>query len=106
VLSGTSSGSVATPEQGRESSRCIVPPSCSELLELLGERQLPTAGIFRLLFAHHMDQLDATQDHAGTVNGLEAENWTHAAFDGAVILLDALVEVLTLPDPDRLEPMS
>jgi hypothetical protein len=38
----------------------FVTRSCSEPLELLGERQLLIAGIFRLLFAHHMDQLDAT----------------------------------------------
>ena len=80
--------------------------SCGEQVELLGERQLLTAGIFRLLFAHHVDQLDATQDHAGAGNGLEAEHWTHAAFDGAVILLDAVVEVLTLPDADRFQPAS
>lgn len=73
-------------------------------MKLLRERQLPIAGIFRLLFAQHMDQLDATQDHAGTVNGFEAEHRPHAAFDGTVILLDAVVEVLTLSDPDRLEP--
>jgi hypothetical protein len=44
------------------------------------------------------------QDHAGAGNGLEAEHRTHAPFDGTVILLDTVVEVLTLPDPDRLEP--
>jgi hypothetical protein len=82
----------------------FVTRSSSELLELLGERQLLITGIFRLLFAHHMDQLDATQDLAGTVSGLEAEHRSHAAFDGTVILLNAIVEVLTLPDPDRLEP--
>ena len=69
----------------------FVTRSCSEPLELLGERQLLIAGIFRLLFAHHMDQLDATYDHPGTISGLEAEHWTHAAFDGAVILLDAVI---------------
>jgi hypothetical protein len=53
-----------------------------------------------------MDQLDATEDHAGAVNGLEAEHRTHTALDGAVILLDAVIEVLTLPDPDRLELTS
>ena len=84
----------------------FVTRSCSAPLELLGERQLLPAGIFRLLVAHHMDQLDATQDHAGTVSGLEAEHRTHTAFDDAVILLNAVVEVLTLPDPDRLEPAS
>jgi hypothetical protein len=96
-------GFVANPEQGRESSRRTVPPSCDEQVKLLGERQLLTAGIFRLLFTHHMDQLDTTQDHAGTVSGLEAEHRSHAAFDGAVILLDAVIEILALPDLDRLQ---
>lgn len=43
---------------------------------------------------------------AGTVSGLEAEHRTHTAFDGAVILLNAVIEVLALPDPDRLEAAS
>ena len=80
-----------------------MPPSCGEQVKLLRERQLLPAGIFRLLFTHHMDQLDATQDYAGTVSRFEAEHRSHAAFDGAVILLDAVIEVLTLPDPDRLQ---
>jgi hypothetical protein len=83
-----------------------VPPSCGEQVKLLGERQLLLAGIFRLLFTHHMDQLDTTQDHVGAVSGLEAEHRTHTAFDGTVILLNAIVEITTLPDPDRLEPAS
>ncbi len=70
-----------------------MPPSCGEQVKLLGERQLLIAGIFRLLFTHHMDQLDATQDHPGTVSGLEAEHRTHTAFDGAVILLNAVIEI-------------
>jgi hypothetical protein len=82
----------------------MVPPLCGEQVKLFGERQLLTAGIFRLLFTHHMDQLDAAQDHAGAFSGLEPEHRTHAAFDGAVILLDAVIEVLTLSDSDRLEP--
>ncbi len=41
-------GSVAIPEQGRESSRCIVLHLCGEPAKLLGERQPLTAGIFRL----------------------------------------------------------
>jgi hypothetical protein len=80
--------------------------SCGKQVELLGERQRLTAGIVRLLFTQHMNQLDATQDHAGTVSGLEAKHRSHASFDGAVILLNAVIEVLTLPDPDRLEPAS
>jgi hypothetical protein len=99
-------GFVATPEQGRESSRCTVLPLCGEQVKLLGERHLLPAGVLRLTFAHHVDQLDAAQDHAGAGNGFEAEHRSHSAFDGAVILLDAITEVLTLPDPDRLEPAS
>ncbi len=83
-----------------------MPHSCGEQMKLLGKRQLLIAGIFRLLFPHHVDQLDATYDHASTVSGFEAEHQSHAAFDGAVILLDPVIEVLTLPDPDRLEPAS
>src|SRR5215218_899824 len=39
----------------------FVTRSCSEPLELLGERQLLIAGIFRLVFAQHMNQLDASR---------------------------------------------
>ena len=60
-------------------------------------------GILRLSFAHHVNHLDPTQDHAGAGRGLEAEHRSHTAFDGAVILLDAVIEILTLPDLDRLE---
>ena len=91
---------------GTRKQQSTAPLSCGEQVKLLGEQQLLIAGILRLVFAHHMDQLDATQDHAGAVNGLEAEHRTHAAFDGTVILLEAVVEVLTLPDPDRFEPAS
>ncbi len=45
-----------------------------------------SAGVFRLLFPHHMNQLDATYDHASTVSGFEAEHRSHAALNGAVIL--------------------
>ena len=37
--------------------------SCGEQVKLFSERQLLTAGIFRLLFAQHRNQLDPTQDH-------------------------------------------
>jgi hypothetical protein len=83
-----------------------VPRSCGEQVKLLRERQLLTADIFRLLFTQHVNQLDPTQDQASTVSGLEAEHRTHTALDRAVILLNAIIEVLTLPDPDRFEPAS
>ncbi len=53
-----------------------------------------------------MDQLDSAQNHAGAGDGFEAEDGAQTAFDGAMILLDPIVEVSTLPDPDRLEPAS
>jgi hypothetical protein len=46
-------------------------------------------GTLRLSFAHHVNHLDPTQDHVGTVSGLESKQRSHAAFDVAVILLDA-----------------
>ena len=61
-------------------------------------------GILRLSFAHHVNHLDPTEDHTSAAHRLETKHRSHTAFDGAVILLDAVVEVLTLPDPDRLEP--
>src|SRR4051794_8441899 len=50
-----------------------------------------------------MDQLNAAQDHAGTGSRFEAEHQSRAAFDGAVILLNPIIEILTLPDLDRFQ---
>jgi hypothetical protein len=55
------------------------------------------------LFAHHVDQLDATQDHSGGDNELETEHRPDAPFDSAMILLNAVVEILAPPYPDRLQ---
>src|SRR5688572_25248892 len=75
--------------------------SCGEQVKLLGERRLPIAGILRLLLAHHVDHLNPTKDDASTGNGLKAEHWPHSPLDGTVILLNAVVEVASLSDPDR-----
>jgi hypothetical protein len=45
-----------------------------------------------------MDQLDATQDHTGTVDGLDAKHRTHTALDRPMILLNTIVKVGTLAD--------
>jgi hypothetical protein len=53
-----------------------------------------------------MDQFKAVQDHSGRDNGLEAEHRPNPPFDSAMILFNTVVELLALPDPDRLEPAS
>jgi hypothetical protein len=54
-----------------------------------------------LAFANHMHQFDAGQDRAGRSKRLETEHRPRDAFDRAVILLDNVVEVFDLPNPDR-----
>jgi hypothetical protein len=72
----------------------------SEQFELLGERRLPIAGVFRLLLAHHVNHLDSTQDHTGSDRRLETEHRSDPSLDGAVVLLNAIVQVGTLPETD------
>jgi hypothetical protein len=43
-----------------------VPQSYDEKVKLLGELQPLFAGVLRLLFAHHINHLDPTQDRTGT----------------------------------------
>src|SRR4051794_7428548 len=70
---------------------------------LFGERGLPIAGVLRLLFAHHVDHLDPTKDRTSTVSALEPEHRSNSAFDGAMILLDAVIQVGTLSNANRLQ---
>jgi hypothetical protein len=58
--------------------------------------------MLRLLFAHHVDHLDATQDHTGTARRLEPEHRSNPAFDGAMILLDPIIEIEALADANGL----
>jgi hypothetical protein len=44
-----------------------------------------------------------TQDHSGGDNGLETEHRPDAPFDSAMILLNAVIEILAPPYPDRLQ---
>ncbi|SCY99846.1 hypothetical protein SAMN02927923_03304 [Microvirga guangxiensis] len=57
----------------------------------------------RLLLAHHVDQLDPTEDHTGRGRGLEPNHGSDPALDGAMILLATMIEVGTLPDANRLQ---
>ncbi len=76
--------------------------SDSELFELLRERRLRIPGILRLSFAHHVDHLDAAQDGASAIHGLEPHHRANPPLDGPMILFDPIVEVTTVPDADRL----
>jgi hypothetical protein len=55
-------------------------------------------GILRLLFPHHVNHFDSTQDHASTIERLEPKHRAYSPFDGPMILFDTIVQVGTLPD--------
>jgi hypothetical protein len=78
----------------------------SEQIESLREGRLRIPGILRLSFAHHVDHLDSTQHHPRRGSRLEAEHRPNPPLDSTMILLDAIVEVGTLPDSDRLQLAS
>jgi hypothetical protein len=82
-------------------SRRLVARSGSEQFELLGQGRLRIKGILRLLFAHHMDHLDAAEDRPWAINGLEPEHQPHPSLDGPMILLNPIVQVAALANPDR-----
>jgi hypothetical protein len=88
------------------SSRCAVLALGGEQMKLLRQRQVLPAGIVRLLFTQHKIQLEATQAHAGTVNGLEPAHRSNPASDGAVIQFNVAIKILTLPNSDRLAATS
>jgi hypothetical protein len=72
-------------------------------MELLGEGRLRIAGILRLLFAHHVDQLDPTKDDVGTGHRLKAEHWSDAPLDRSMILLNPIIQVAAPANADRLQ---
>jgi hypothetical protein len=54
----------------------------------------------KLAFADHVHDLDASDQDSGAAKGLESEHRPGDAFDGAVVLLDDVVEVLGLAHHD------
>jgi hypothetical protein len=75
----------------------------SQDVELLGEGELRTAGILRLSFPYHVNHLDATQDRPSGCHRLESEHRSNPPLNSAMILLDAVIQVTALPDPNRLQ---
>jgi hypothetical protein len=102
----SSKGSVAISECGQKDLSAVRIRLCGEKLELLGERQLLSAGVFRLFLSHHVDHFDAAQHSASTIHGLEPQHWANPPLDGPMILFDPIVEVGALTDPDRLRAAS
>ena len=99
----STAGSVAIPGSGQKDLRAVRIGLCSEPLELLSERQVLSAGVFRLSLLHHVHHFNPAQDGASATHGLEPHHRVHSPLDGTVILLNAIVEVSTLSDADRLE---
>jgi hypothetical protein len=53
------------------------------------------ASVFHLSFPDHMHHFDAGQDDAGATKILEAQHRSGDAFDGPMVLLDHVIQVLT-----------
>lgn len=68
-----------------------------ERIELLGSSRC-NAIVTHLSLADHVRDLDAGQDAARTPEILEPNHRFDDAFDGAVVLLDNVVQVFILPD--------
>jgi len=66
-------------------------------VELVSSRRGFVLDELELPLLDHVHGLDAHDDGASAAKRLEPEHWSHDAFDGAVILLDQIVEVLRLP---------
>src|SRR5687768_9082379 len=99
-------GSVAISEYGQKDLNAVRIRLCGKPLKLLSERQLLSAGVLCLSLAHHVNHLNPTQDHPSGCHRLEPEHGPDPSLDGAVILLDAIIQIGTLPDPDWLQRTS
>jgi hypothetical protein len=54
-----------------------------------------------LAFLNHVHQLNALQGNLGRTEGFKPEHRSNNAFDGPVVLLDKIVQILALADLDR-----
>src|SRR5688500_9351341 len=98
-----STGSVAISDCGQKDLSAVPIRLCHEPLELLDERQLLGAGVFRLSLSHHVHHFDAARDRASATHGLEPHHRANPPLDGPMILFDTIIEVGALPDAGRLE---
>jgi hypothetical protein len=61
---------------------------------------LSLAAVFHLPFADHVHQFNAREKYAGAAKILESEHRSGSAFNGTVVLLDDVVQVLDLAYDD------
>lgn len=64
--------------------------------------RLSLAAVFHLPFPDHMHELDAGEKDVGAAKILEAQHRSGSTFDGTVVLLDNVVQVLDLAHHDPL----
>src|SRR5450756_1905413 len=74
---------------------------CCQGVELLC-RGLSPATIFHLPFPDHVHEFDAGEKDSGAAKILEAEHRSGSAFNGSVVLLDDVVQILDLAYDDPL----
>jgi hypothetical protein len=73
---------------------------CSQRIELLSG-SLSNTLVFHLSVGDHVRHLDAAQQDAGTPEILEPKHGAGTPFDRPMVLLDEVVEIFGLADPDR-----
>ena len=106
MISTSPPGSVAISDCGQKDLSGVRIRLCGEPLELLSERRLLSAGVFRLSFSHHVHHFDAAKDRASAVQGLEPHHRANPLLDSPMILLDPIIQVAALADADRLQVPS
>src|SRR5450631_1492635 len=63
---------------------------------------LSPAAVFHLSFSDHVHEFDTREKDAGAAKILEAEHRSRSAFDGTMVLLDDVVQILDLAHEDPL----
>lgn len=74
--------------------------SCQRI-KLVGKRRAIAACHVELTFANHVRELDAGQNSLCRSERFKPQHRPGETFDGTMILLDDIIEILDLPDPDR-----
>src|SRR5882757_10023320 len=73
---------------------------CRQRVELAGRRRLDFASVFHLPFRDHMHDLDAAQNDTRAAEVLEPEHRSDDAFDGPMVLLIPVVQILDVTNLD------